>query len=77
MTEEQLKAIEERMERADSMNLTNAVHDSDGCTYADYTFAEWAMDDITALIREVRTLQVKLTAANALLDDTHTKAVQA
>ncbi len=57
MNEEQLKAIEERREKADIMSLTNAVHDSDACTHADYTFVEWAPDDIAALIAEVRRLQ--------------------
>ena len=62
MNEEQLQAIEERAKRADGMNITNAVHDSDGCTHADYTFVEWALDDTLALIAEVRRLRAKLDA---------------
>ncbi len=62
MNEEQLQAIEARRNKADIMSVTNAVHDSDECTHADYTFAEWAPDDIAALIAEVRSLRAKLDA---------------
>ena len=62
MNEQKLQAIEERAKRADGMNITNAVHDSDGCTHADYTFVEWALEDVPALIAEVRRLRAKLDA---------------
>ncbi len=62
MNEQKLQAIEERRKRADGMNITNAVHDSDGCTHADYTFVEWALEDVPALIAEVRSLNAMLDA---------------
>ncbi len=62
MNEQQLLVIEERAKQADGINITNAVHDSDGCTHADYTFVEWALEDVSALIAEVRDLRAKLDA---------------
>ncbi len=62
MNEQELQAIEKRAKRADGMNITNAIHDSDGCTHADYTFVEWALEDVPALIAEVRGLRAKLNA---------------
>ncbi len=62
MNEQELQAIEERAKRADGTNITNAIHDSDGCTHADYTFVEWALEDVLALIAEVRSLRAKMDA---------------
>jgi hypothetical protein len=62
MNEERLQVIEERRKHANGMNITNAVHDSDACTHADYTFVEWALEDVSALIAEVRSLRDKLDA---------------
>ena len=62
MNEERLQVIEERRKHANGMNITNAVHDSDACTHADYTFVEWALEDVPALIAEVRSLRDKLDA---------------
>ena len=62
MNEERLQVIEERRKHANGMNITNAVHDSDACTHADYTFVEWALEDVSALIAEVRSLNAMLDA---------------
>ena len=62
MNEEQLQAIEERRNRADMTTVYEAVRNWDNGTANDAYFAEWAGDDITALIAEVRALRSKLDA---------------
>lgn len=70
MNEEQLQAIEERRKRANMTAIFDAVSNWDNGTANDAYFAEWAGDDITALIAEVRALRSKL-------DVTPTDAIRA
>lgn len=62
MNEEQLKVIEERQKRANMTTVFDAVSNWDNGTGNDAFFAEWAGDDITALLAEVRSLRAKLDA---------------